>query len=120
MIKKVARNEARQARHTRVRAKVSGTASVPRLNVFRSNSNIFAQIIDDEKAVTLVSASSIDKELKLENGSNVEAATKVGELLAKRAKEAKITKVVFDRGGFIYHGVVKAVAEAAREAGLDF
>lgn len=120
MIKKVDRNEARLARHSRVRAKISGTADVPRLNVFRSNSNIFAQIIDDEKAITLVSASSIDKELKLENGSNVEAATKVGELLAKRAKEAKITKVVFDRGGYQYHGRVKALADAAREAGLEF
>ena len=120
MIKKVARNEARVERHKRVRAKVTGTASVPRLNVFRSNSNIFAQIIDDEKAQTLVSASSIDKELKLTNGSNVEAATKVGELLAKRAKDAKIKKVVFDRGGYLYHGRVKALAEAARENGLEF
>ena len=120
MIKKIARNEARQARHDRVRAKVAGTASVPRLNVFRSNNNIFAQIIDDDKAVTLVSASSIDKELKLTNGSNVEAATKVGELLAKRAKEAKIKNVVFDRGGYQYHGRVKALADAARENGLEF
>mgnify|MGYP006387330067 CR=1 FL=1 len=120
MIKKIARNEAREERHARVRAKVTGTASVPRLNVFRSNSNIFAQIIDDEKAVTLVSASSIDKELKLTNGSNVEAATKVGELLAKRAKDAKIKKVVFDRGGYLYHGRVKALADAARENGLEF
>lgn len=120
MIKKIARNDARQARHGRVRAKLSGTTEIPRLNVFRSNSNIFAQIIDDEKAVTLVSASSIDKELKLENGSNVEAATKVGELLAKRAKEAKIKEVVFDRGGYQYHGRVKALADAARENGLEF
>ena len=120
MIKKKSRNEARQARHSRVRAKVTGTSSVPRLNVFRSNSNIFAQIIDDVAAVTLVSASSIDKELKLENGGNVEAATKVGELIAKRAKKAKITKVVFDRGGYQYHGRVKALAEAARAAGLEF
>jgi len=120
MINKKSRNEARQARHSRVRAKMSGTGSVPRLNVFRSNSNIFAQIIDDEKQVTLVSASSIDKELKLENGGNTEAATKVGELLAKRAKKEKITKVVFDRGGYQYHGRVKALAEAAREAGLEF
>ncbi len=120
MIKKVVRNEARQARHSRVRAKVSGTVSVPRLNVFRSNNNIFAQIIDDENGVTLASASSIDKELKLTNGGNVEAATKVGELLAKRAKKAKITKVVFDRGGYQYHGRVKALAEAARENGLEF
>ena len=120
MIKKVDRNEARKARHARVRAKVSGTKDVPRLNVFRSNSNIFAQIIDDEAGVTLASASSIDKELKLANGGNVEAATKVGELLAKRAKEAKITKVVFDRGGYQYHGRVKALADAARENGLEF
>ena len=120
MIKKVSRNEMRQARHTRVRNKVSGTTEVPRLNVFRSNNNIFAQIIDDEKAVTLVSASSIDKELKLENGGNIEAAKKVGELLAKRAKKAKINKVTFDRGGYLYHGRVKALAEAARENGLEF
>ena len=120
MIKKIDRNKARCARHERVRNKVTGTSNVPRLNVFRSNSNIFAQIIDDEAKVTLVSASSIDKELKLENGSNVEAATKVGELLAKRAAEAKIKKVVFDRGGYLYHGRVKALAEAARENGLEF
>ena len=120
MIKKVSRNDVRAARHARVREKVAGTALVPRLNVFRSNSNIFAQIIDDEKGVTLVSASSIDKELKIENGSNVEAAAKVGELLANRAKKAKITKVTFDRGGYQYHGRVKALAEAARENGLEF
>ena len=120
MIKKVNRNEVRQARHTRVRKTVSGTTDVPRLNVFRSNSNIFAQIIDDTKGVTLVTASSIDKDLKLENGGNIEAAVKVGELIAKRAKKAKIKKVVFDRGGYLYHGRVKALAEAARENGLEF
>ena len=120
MIKKVNRNDVRKARHTRVRNKVSGTTDIPRLNVFRSNNNIFAQIIDDTKGETLVSASSIDKDLKLKNGGNVEAATKVGELIAKRAKKAKITKVVFDRGGYLYHGRVKALAEAARENGLDF
>ena len=120
MIKKVARNEVRKARHERVRKTVSGTAAVPRLNVFRSNGNIFAQIIDDEKGTTLVSASSIDKELKIENGGNIEAATKVGELIAKRAKKAKIETVVFDRGGYLYHGRVKALAEAARENGLKF
>ncbi len=120
MIKKVSRNEVRQSRHSRVREKVSGTANAPRLNVFRSNGNIFAQIIDDEKGITLVSASSIDKDLKLANGGNMEAATKVGELLAKRAKEAKIKEVVFDRGGYLYHGRVKALADAARENGLDF
>ena len=120
MINKVSRNEVRKARHARVRTKVVGTANVPRLNVFRSNQNIFAQIIDDNAATTLVSASSIDKELKLENGGNVEAAKAVGELLAKRAKEAKITKVTFDRGGYLYHGRVKALADAARENGLEF
>ena len=120
MIKKVNRNDERVRRHARVRGKVTGTNSVPRLNVFRSNNNIFAQIIDDEASKTLVSASSIDKELKLENGGNIEAAGKVGELLAKRAKKAKITKVVFDRGGYLYHGRVKALAEAARSNGLEF
>ena len=120
MIKKVARNEVRKARHERVRDKVSGTSDSPRLNVFRSNGNIFAQIIDDEKGVTLCSASSIDKELKLTNGGNIEAATKVGELIARRAKKAKIETVVFDRGGYLYHGRVKALAEAARENGLKF
>jgi len=120
MIKKVARNDVRKSRHERVRNKVSGTKDIPRLNVFRSNSNIFAQIIDDENGTTLVSASSIDKDLKLENGGNVEAAAKVGEVLAKKAKKAKITEVVFDRGGYLYHGRVKALAEAARENGLKF
>lgn len=120
MIKKVSRNVVRKARHERVRNKVVGTTEVPRLNVFRSNKNIFAQIIDDEKGVTLVSASSIDKELKLTNGGNIEAATKVGELIAKRAKKAKISKVTFDRGGYLYHGRVEALANAARENGLEF
>ena len=120
MIKKVDRNGARSARHARVRNKVTGTSNVPRLNVFRSNSNIFAQIIDDEASKTLVSASSIDKELKLENGGNVDAAIKVGELLAKRAKKAKIKTVVFDRGGFLYRGRIEALADAARAAGLKF
>lgn len=120
MIKKESRNNLRIARHERVRAKISGTNETPRLNVFRSNNNIFAQIIDDEKGVTLVSASSIDKELKLTNGGNIEAATKVGKLLAERAKKAKIKKVSFDRGGYQYHGRVQALAEAAREAGLEF
>ena len=120
MIKKVSRNEMRLERHNRIRKNLSGTPERPRLNVFRSNGNIFAQIIDDEAGITLVSASSIDKELKLENGGNVEAATKVGELIAKRAKKAKIETVVFDRGGYLYHGRVKALAEAARENGLKF
>ena len=120
MIKKVSRNEMRLERHKRIRKDLIGTSEKPRLNVFRSNSNIVAQIIDDEKGITLVSASSIDKELKLENGGNKEAATKVGELIAKRAKEANISKVVFDRGGYLYHGRVEALAEAARENGLEF
>ena len=120
MIKKESRNEMRKARHARVREKVVGTKECPRLNVFRSNKNIFAQIIDDETNATLVSASSIDKELKLENGSNIDAAKKVGELIAKRALKAKIKTVKFDRGGYQYHGRVKALAEDARENGLEF
>ena len=120
MIRKVSRNVMRKARHDRVRSKIHGTSAVPRLNVFRSNSNIFAQIIDDEAGITLVSASSLDKDLKIENGSNIEAATKVGEAIAEKAKKAKITEVVFDRGGYLYHGRVKALAEAARNKGLEF
>ena len=120
MINKKSRNEMRIERHKRVRNKVSGTTEVPRLNVFRSNSNIFAQIIDDANGITLASASSIDKELKLTNGSNVEAAKEVGKLIAERAKKVNISKVIFDRGGYLYHGRVKALAEAARENGLEF
>ena len=120
MIKKVDKQKARKTRHYKIRKQVSGTKERPRLNVFRSNTNISAQLIDDENHVTLASASSLDKELKLTNGGNIEAATKVGELLAKRAKEAKIKQVVFDRGGYLYHGRVKALAEAARAKGLEF
>jgi len=120
MINKVSKNVMRKARHERIRTDLHGTVAVPRLNVYRSNSNIFAQLIDDENGVTLVSASSIDKDLKIENGGNIEAATKVGELLAKRALKADIKKVVFDRGGHLYHGRVKALAEAARNNGLEF
>ena len=120
MIKKVSRNEMRLERHNRIRKDLSGTAERPRLNVFRSNANITAQIIDDEKGVTLVSASTLEKELKIANGGNVEAAKVIGAEIAKRAKKAKITKVVFDRGGYLYHGRVKALAEAARENGLEF
>lgn len=120
MIKKVSRNEMRLERHKRIRENLHGTADRPRLNVFRSNANITAQIIDDEKGVTLVSASTLEKELKISNGGNVEAAKKIGEEIAKRAKKAKITEVVFDRGGYLYHGRVKALAEAARENGLEF
>ena len=120
MINKVSRNDMRKGRHTRIREAVEGTEARPRLNVFRSNANITAQIIDDEKGVTLVSASSLEKELKLKNGGNVEAAKIIGAEIAKRAKKAKITEVVFDRGGYLYHGRVKALAEAARENGLEF
>ena len=120
MVSKKSRNETRQKRHLRIRKNVSGTTAVPRLNVYRSNTNIYAQVIDDTKGVTLVSASSNDKELKIANGSNIEAAKQVGALVAKRALEQSITAVVFDRGGYLYHGRVKALAEAAREAGLKF
>ena len=118
MIRKESNNVMRKIRHTRVRNKISGTNECPRLNVFRSNSQIFAQIIDDEKGTTLVSSSSV--ELKIKNGGNVEGAKLVGADIAKKAKSAKITKVVFDRGGYQYHGRVEALAEAAREAGLEF
>jgi large subunit ribosomal protein L18 len=109
----------RAKRHLRVRSKISGTAECPRLDVFRSNKNIYAQVIDDVKGVTLVSASSLEKEFN-GVGSNKEAAKKVGELVAKRALEKGIENVVFDRGGFVYHGRVAAVAEGARESGLKF
>lgn len=118
MINKVSRNENRVRRHARVRTKVSGTPECPRLNVFRSNAHIHAQIIDDVNGVTLVSASSVN--MKLENGGNIEAAKLVGAEIAKKAAEANITKVVFDRGGYVYTGRVQALAEAAREAGLEF
>ena len=120
MVTKKSRNETRQKRHLRIRKNVSGTTAVPRLNVYRSNTNIYAQVIDDTKGVTLVSASSNDKELKIANGSNIEAAKQVGALVAKRALEQGVECVVFDRGGYLYHGRVKALAEAAREAGLKF
>ena len=120
MINKTSRNEARKARHARVRAKISGTSELPRLCVFRSLKNISVQIIDDEKGVTLVSASSLDKDANIKNGGNIEASKLVGALIAKRCKKAKINKVVFDRGGYLYHGRVKALADAARENGLEF
>lgn len=118
MITKENKNLSRVRRHARVRRKISGTAECPRLCLYRSNKNIEAQIIDDVKGVTLVSSSSMV--LKLENGSNIEAAAKVGKDIAEKALAAKIEKVVFDRSGYIYHGRVKALAEAAREAGLKF
>ena len=119
MITKTNRKLERQRRHVRVRRKISGTAECPRLCVFRSNNNIFVQIIDDVAGNTLVAASTLDKEVKTKH-ANVEAAKEVGALIAKRAMEKNIENVVYDRGGYIYHGVVKAVAEAAREAGLKF
>ncbi|MCH3960521.1 MAG: 50S ribosomal protein L18 [Solobacterium sp.] len=112
------KNEERIRRHKRVRNVVNGTPDCPRLNVFRSNANIFAQVIDDTTGKTLCAASSL--ELKLENGGNVEAAKKVGEAIAKKCLDAKIESVRFDRGGYVYHGRVQALAEAAREAGLKF
>lgn len=119
MVSKTDRKFERQRRHKRVRNKISGTAECPRLCMFRSNKGIYAQIIDDVKQTTLVSASTLDKEIKTKK-ANKEAAKEVGSLIAKRAKEKKIKDVVFDRSGYLYHGVVKELAEAAREEGLNF
>lgn len=119
MITKINRKAQRERRHLRVRRKVSGTAECPRLCVYRSNNNICVQVIDDVQGNTLVQASTLDKEVKTKK-SNVEAAKEVGTLIAKRAADKKITTVVFDRSGYIYHGVVKSLAEAAREGGLEF
>ncbi|PLR77870.1 50S ribosomal protein L18 [Bacillus sp. V3-13] len=120
MITKLDKNAVRLKRHARVRSKLSGTEARPRLNVFRSNKHIYAQLIDDVNGVTLASASTMDKEVSLESTSNVEAAQKVGELIAKRAVEKGFKSVVFDRGGYLYHGRVQALADAARENGLEF
>ena len=122
MFKKVDKNANCIARHKRVRKTVKGTPERPRLNVYRSTNNIYVQIVDDINRITLVSASTIDKELKgtLSSTSNKDAAKKVGELAAKRALEKGIDTVVFDRGGYIYHGRIQELAEAAREAGLKF
>ena len=119
MVKKINRKAERERRHLRVRRKISGTAECPRLCVYRSNSNIYAQIVDDVAGNTIVSASTLDKEVKTKH-SNKEAAKEVGTLIAKRAIEKNIKNVVYDRGGYIYHGIVKELAEAAREAGLEF
>ena len=119
MVKKTDRKMERTRRHIRVRRKVSGTAERPRLCVYRSNSNLYVQIIDDVAGNTLVSASTLDKEIKTKH-ANKEAAKEVGALIAKKALSKKIDTVVFDRGGYIYHGVVKELAEAAREGGLKF
>ena len=119
MVNKPDSNKARLKRHARVRGKISGTAECPRLNVFRSNSNISAQLIDDVKGVTLVAASSVEKDFG-ETSGNCEEARKVGQLVAKRALEKGIEVCVFDRGGYVYHGRVKELAEGAREGGLKF
>ena len=119
MVKQADKNKARLKRHKRVRAKISGTALRPRLNVFRSTNNIYAQLIDDVAGVTLASASTLDKELN-GYGGNKEAAKKVGKLIAERAAQKNITEVVFDRGGYIFHGRVKELAEGAREGGFKF
>lgn len=122
MITKPDKNKVRKKRHLRVRNKLSGTSVRPRLNVFRSSKHIYAQLVDDSNGSTLVSASTLDPELKdsFKNGGNAEAAAKVGELVAKRAVEKGFSEVVFDRGGYLYHGRIKALADAAREAGLKF
>ena len=119
MVNRPDSNKARQTRHKRVRAKISGTAECPRLNVFRSLQHIYAQLIDDVAGVTLVSASSTEKDFT-NYGGNKDAAKEVGKLLAERAKEKNITDVVFDRGGYVYTGRVAALAEGAREGGLNF
>ncbi|MBC8591571.1 50S ribosomal protein L18 [Wansuia hejianensis] len=120
MLKKIDRNLNRKARHSRVRKKISGTTERPRLNVYRSGKHIYAQIIDDITGSTLASASTLDKSLNLTSTNNKEAAKSVGELVAKRALEKGIEEVVFDRGGYIYHGRIKELAEGARETGLKF
>ncbi len=119
MVKQIDKKAQRLKRHVRVRGKISGTPERPRLNVFRSNANIYAQVIDDVNGITLVSASTLDKAIE-GAGGNCEAAKKVGKLVAERALEKGIKEVVFDRGGYIYHGRVAALAEGAREGGLDF
>ena len=119
MVRNVNKNAMRLKRHIRVRGKISGTPECPRLNVFRSNANIYAQIIDDVNGVTLVSASTLEKDFEGATG-NIEAAKKVGLVLAERAKAKGIEDVVFDRGGYLYHGRVAALAEGAREGGLNF
>ncbi|WP_232699811.1 50S ribosomal protein L18 [Brevibacillus daliensis] len=120
MFTKGDKNKARKKRQLRIRKRVIGSAARPRLNVFRSSKHIYAQLIDDAAGTTIASASSLDKELDLKNGSNIEAATAVGALIAKRAQEKGLEEIVFDRGGYLYHGRIKALADAAREAGLQF
>ena len=122
MVKKTSRSEVRQNKHRRIRSRLSGTPEKPRLSVFRSNNHMYAQVIDDEAGNTIVSASTVQADVKkgLDKTNNVEAAKKLGEVIAKKALDNGIKTVVFDRGGYIYQGKVKALAEAAREAGLEF
>lgn len=122
MVRKVSRSIIRKKKHRRMRAYLSGTANRPRLAVFRSNSHMYAQIIDDQAGATLVAASTLEKDIKsgLEHTNDVAAASAVGTAIAKKALEKGIKEVVFDRGGFVYHGKIKALADAAREAGLEF
>ena len=122
MIKRISKNEVRLRKHKRVRAKISGTSESPRLSVYRSLSHIYAQVIDDTTGSTLIAASSLDGAVKgtLPSGGNKKAASEVGRMIAEKALEKGITKIVFDRGGYIYHGRVKELADAARKAGLQF
>ena len=122
MVSKESRQEIRAKKHMKIRKRFSGTAERPRLAVFRSNNHVYAQVIDDVAGKTIVSASTLEKDIKaeLKNTDDIEAATKIGNVVAKRALDKGIKAVVFDRGGYIYHGKVKALADAAREAGLEF
>lgn len=120
MITKKDKNDTRKKRHARVRRKISGTAARPRLNVFRSNKHIYAQLIDDVNSVTIVSASSMEKDFGSESKADTAAAVRVGEMIAKKAVEKDVKSVVFDRGGYLFHGRVKALADSARENGLEF
>jgi large subunit ribosomal protein L18 len=117
---KISRQDVRRAIHLRIRKKIKGTTERPRLAVFRSLNHIYAQVIDDEKGVTICSASSLEKNAGVGNGGNVDAAKAIGRLIAERARDKGVSSVIFDRGGYIYHGRVKTLAEAAREAGLQF
>lgn len=118
---RIDKNASREKRHTRIRKRITGTPERPRLNIYRSLAHIYAQIIDDTKGHTIAAASSLDADLRGEkNGGNIGGAQSVGKLIAERAKAAGVEKVVFDRGGYLYHGRVKALADAAREGGLDF
>ena len=120
MIKQISKDDIRRRIHTRIRRKLKGSDERPRLAIYRSEANIYAQIIDDRKGNTLVAASSIDKTAGVKSGGNVAGAKAIGKLIAERAQAKGLKKVVFDRGGYLYHGRVKALADAAREAGLEF